>query len=139
MSQVITPTKTQTLLKESFAHISFDAENRIIYAKWVGFLKLDDTKRACRLLIDFIKQNRVTLHLSEQTELKVLSKDVQEYLVGTFFPEVEQAGLRKLAVQLSEDIFAQATVTNVNTKSSSGKLQINSFGSAQNAFNWLKA
>jgi hypothetical protein len=91
------------------------------------------------VLIDFIKQNRLSLHLSEQTELKVLSKDVQEYLVTDFFPEAEQAGLRKLAVQLSEDIFAQATVANVNTKSSSGKLQINSFGSAQKAFDWLTA
>jgi hypothetical protein len=88
-------------------HISFDAQNRIVYVKWSGFLKIDDTKRACRVLIDFIRQNRISLHLSEQTELKVLSKDVQEYLVHTFFPEAEQAGLRKLAVQLSEDIFAQ--------------------------------
>ncbi len=139
MSQVITPGKTQTVLKESFVHISFDAQNRIIYAKWTGFLKLDDTKRACRVLIDFTRQNRVSLHLSEQAELKVLSKDVQEYLVNNFFPEMEQAGLRKLAVQLSEDIFAQATVANVNTKSNSGKLQINSFGSAQKALDWLLA
>jgi hypothetical protein len=139
MSQVITPSKTQTVLKESFVHISFDAANRIVYVKWSGFLKIDDTKRACRVLIDFIRQNRITLHLSEQTELKVLSKDVQEYLVHTFFPEAEQAGLRKLAVQLSEDIFAQATVANVNTKSSSGKLQINSFGSASKALEWLLA
>jgi hypothetical protein len=139
MSQVITPGKTQTVLKESFVHISFDAQNRIIYAKWTGFLKIDDTKRACRVLIDFIRQNRISLHLSEQTELKVLSKEVQDYLVNNFFPEMEQAGLRKLAVQLSEDIFAQATVTNVNTKSSSGKLQINSFGSGHKALEWLLA
>ncbi|MBD0257360.1 MAG: hypothetical protein ICV83_16705 [Cytophagales bacterium] len=139
MSQVITPGKTQTVLKESFVHISFDAQNRIIYAKWTGFLRIEDTKRACRVLIDFAKQNRISLHLSEQTELKVLSKDVQEYLVNNFFPEMEQAGLRKLAVQLSEDIFAQATVANVNTKSSSGKLQINSFGSGQKALDWLLA
>lgn len=139
MSQVITPSKAQTVFKESFAHIFFDTENRIIHAKWTGFLRIDDTKRACRLLIDFTKQNRITLHLSEQTELKVLSKEVQDYLVNVFFPEMEQAGLRKLAVQLSEDIFAQATVTNVNTKSSSGKLQINSFGSAQKAHAWLQS
>jgi hypothetical protein len=60
MSQVITPSKTQTVFKESFAHISFDAENRIIYAKWTGFLRIEDTKRACRVLIDFTKQNRLS-------------------------------------------------------------------------------
>lgn len=139
MSEVITPIKTQTVLKESFVHISFDAGNRIICAKWIGFLRIEDTKRACKVLIDFIRQNRVALHLSEQTELKVLSKEVQDYLVNTTFPEMEQAGLRKLAVQLAEDIFAQATVTNVNTKSNTGKLQINSFGSAHKALEWLQA
>jgi poly(A) polymerase Pap1 len=139
MSQVITPSKTQTVFKESFVHISFDAQNRIIYAKWIGFLKLEDTKRACRVLIDFIKQNRVTLHLSEQTELKVLSKEVQEYLAGTCFPELDQNGIRRVAVLLSEDIFAQATVSNVNTKATVNKLQINTFGSAQKAHDWLTA
>lgn len=139
MSQVFTPNKTQTVFKESFAHIYFDAEHRVIYAKWIGFLKLEDTKRACRILLDYVKQNRITLHLSEQTELKVLSKDVQEYLVGSCFPELEQNGLRKVAVQLSEDIFAQATVSNVNTKATVGKLQINTFGSSQKAHDWLKA
>jgi hypothetical protein len=52
---------------------------------------------------------------------------------------MEQAGLRKLAVQLSEDIFAQATVNNVNTKSNAGKLQINTFGSANKALAWLQS
>ncbi len=139
MSQVITPGKTQTLLKESYVHIYFDTQNRIVYAKWIGFLRIEETKRACRFLIDFIKQNKITLHLSEQTELKVLSKDVQEYLTGTCFPELEQNGLRKVAVLLSEDIFAQASVANVNTKATIGKFQINTFGSSQKANDWLTA
>jgi hypothetical protein len=52
---------------------------------------------------------------------------------------LEQNGLRKVAVLLSEDIFAQATVSNVNTKATVGKLQINSFGSANKAHDWLTA
>ncbi len=139
MSQVITPSKAQVVFKESFAHIYFDTENRIICAKWIGFLRIEDTKRACRVLIDFARQNRVTLHLSEQTELRVLSKEVQEYLVGTCIPELEQHGIRKLAVLVAEDIFAQATVSNVNTKAVAGKLQINTFGSAYKAHDWLTA
>jgi hypothetical protein len=91
------------------------------------------------VLIDFARQNRVTLHLSEQTELRVLSKEVQEYLVGTCIPELEQHGIRKLAVLVAEDIFAQATVSNVNTKAVAGKLQINTFGSAYKAHDWLTA
>ena len=139
MSPVITPSKTQTVLKESFVHISFDTENRIINAKWTGFLRIEDTKRACKVLIDFTKQNQITLHLSEQTELKVLSKEVQEYLVATCIPELEQNGIRKVAVLVAEDIFAQATVSNVNTKAMVGKLQINTFGSALKAHDWLTA
>jgi hypothetical protein len=103
------------------------------------FLRIEDTKRACKALVDFTKQNRITLHLSEQTELKVLSKEVQDFLVGNCFPELEQNGLRKVAVLLAEDIFAQATVTNVNTKATVGKLQINTFGSSHKAHDWLTA
>ncbi len=126
-------------MNESFVEIYFDEATNSIVAKWKGFLTVDQVKKGCTLLTSYITKNRLTNHLSDHTGLKVLSKEVQEYLGGTWFNEVEKAGLRKLAVKIAADVFAQATVQNVNTKQQYGQMAIQTFGSTDEASKWLTA
>lgn len=126
----------KSIFKKSYVEIFYDATDKIIIARWIGFLKIDDLKVGCGELTSFIKKNNVKKHLSDHSQLKVLSKDVQEYLGKHWFPEVERSGLRKIAALVSEDVFAQATVNTVN-KASVGKLQINTYPSEKQCLNWL--
>lgn len=130
-------TKNEVILNDKFVELTFDSENKIVTAKWIGFLKLDETKKACATLVQFVRTNQVTRHLSDQTQLKVLSKEVQEFLAGECLPELEKVSLRKLAVLVSDDIFAQAAVNNVNTKAKMGKLSINTYNSKPQCIAWL--
>jgi hypothetical protein len=130
-------TKLEPVLKEKFAEIFYDAESRIIVARWIGFLKLDDVRFGCGEINRFIRRHQLTNHLSDHTRLKVLPKDVQEYLTGHWFKEVEKLGLTKIAVLVSEDVFAQATVNNVNTKGAVGNLKIHTFHSPIQCDQWL--
>lgn len=127
-------TKT-SVMKEKFVEISFDEENRIITAQWIGYLRPDDVKVGCGKMTEFVSKNKISKHISNQTKLKVLSKEVQAYLVGEWFPEVVRVGLKKIAIIVAEDIFAQATVSNVNTKA--GNLQISTFHAEADAIKWL--
>lgn len=123
------------------AEITYDDANNIIIAKWTGFLKLEELKQACTALIDFTRKSNSSKHLSDQSQLKVLSKEVQEQLVNNIFPELEKAGLRKLAVLVSDDVFAKATVDNVNrnTAVKVGNITFNTFNARQDCINWLNA
>lgn len=138
MSAINAVTEAKKLLNESYVEISFDEANQIVIAKWKGFLTLQQVIKGCEVVSKFIADNKLTLHLSDHSQLKVLSKEVQEFLVGTWFNEVEALGLRKIAVKLAEDVFAQATVKNVNTKQQTGQLTIDSFGEYETAYAWLK-
>lgn len=131
--------KTEQILKEKFVEMSFDPENKIVEAKWIGFLKEEEVRKACKVMINFIGKNKITKHLSDQTQLKVLSKEVQNYLVGECFPELDKQGLKKVAVLVSEDVFAQATVNNVNTKSQMGGLTFGTFNSKNKSIEFLNA
>lgn len=126
------------LLTESYVEISHDDTNGIIIARWKGYLTLQQVIKGAEVLTRFIAESNIRLHLSDHSQLKVLSKEVQEYLVGTWFNEVEALGLRKIAVKLAEDVFAQATVKNVNTKQQTGQLRIDSFQDYASAYAWLK-
>lgn len=130
---------SQVLLNERFVEISYLPEARVVVAKWKGFLTLEQVKRGCAVLNDFIAKHKLSGHLSDHSQLKVLGKEVQDYLAVEWFKQVEALGLRKIAVNLAEDVFAQATVQKVNTQQQKGKLTIESFGSYQSCLRWLNS
>ncbi|UII28721.1 hypothetical protein LVD15_09935 [Fulvivirga maritima] len=127
----------KTLLQESYCDITFDDSTKVVTAQWIGFLKTDQVKKGCELMTKFIKENEIKLHLSDHRRLKVLSKEVQEYLGGSWFPEVESIGLTKLAVLVSDDVFAKATVDKVN-ETAVGSLKIHTFNAEKDCFDWFK-
>ena len=81
-------TATKVIFNKPYVEISFDEETQVLIARWIGFLKTDDLKTGCAELVNFIKKNNIKNHLSDHTRLKILSKEAQEFLGGTWFPEV---------------------------------------------------
>lgn len=131
-------TANKILVKESYVEINFDPATQIITAKWKGYLRLDQVKKGCEFLSDIIERDELTRHLSDHRELKVLSKEVQDYLTQSWFGDVESRGLRGIAVLVSEDVFAQATVNKVNNEQARvGKMVINTYNSEQDCRDWL--
>ncbi|EMR02830.1 hypothetical protein [Cesiribacter andamanensis] len=128
----------EVLLQESYVEITYSSREKIIIARWKGFLTVEQTRRGCELMSKVIAEKGLSRHLSDHAELRILGREVQEYLVGTWFYEVERLGLRKIAVRVAADIFAKATVQKVNTEQQYGQLSITTFGSCDAAVKWLK-
>lgn len=129
-------TKTEQVLKEKYCDVTFDPSTGIMTAKWIGFIKMEEAVKSNKVIVDYQKKYNVTKHFSDQSELKILTKEVQDYLASQM-PVVEQNGLRKMAVLMADDIFAQATVANVNMKINVGKLNIQFFNSKNQCINFL--
>jgi len=125
------------LLNESYVEIYLEKESNIIVAKWKGFLKPDQVRNGCSFMTRYIKDNKLKNHLSDHRQLKVLSKEVQDYLTMEWFPEVEKIGLTKVGAVVADDVFAAATVNKVNKEGSVGKLNINMFNSDADCVKWL--
>lgn len=125
------------LLNKDNVKIWYNSDNQVLYATWKGFLKKDQVVGGCSLMTEFIKKNGVQNHLSNHVELKVLSKEVQDYLTEQWFPEVEKVGLKKVAALVSDDVFAKATVEKVNKVAKVGKLTISTFNAEKDSLNWL--
>jgi hypothetical protein len=125
------------LLKEPFVEIHLDKSTNVIVAKWIGFLKADEVKKGCAFMTRYIKDNSLRGHLSDHRSLKVLSKEVQDYLTQQWFPEVEKIGLRKVGAVVADDVFAATTVSKVNREANIGQLKINMFNSEPECVKWL--
>lgn len=125
------------LLKEPYVEIHLDKATNVIVAKWIGFLKADEVKKGCAFMTRYIKANSLQGHLSDHRNLKVLSREVQDYLTQQWFPEVEKIGLRKVGAVVAEDVFAATTVSKVNREANVGQLKINMFNSEPECIKWL--
>ena len=126
------------IMQKKFSEIYMDQDEGILYAKWNGFLTEDQVREGCKTMTEYIRTNDIKTHLSDHRELKVLSKDVQNYLTQEWFPEVEKVGLKKVAALVSQDVFAKATVDKVNQLVELGGLSINTFNSTHDCLNWLR-
>lgn len=128
----------QLIFNEKYCKMWFNSNEQILYAEWKGFLKIDEVKKGCDVMTKFVKDKGVKAHLSDHVRLRVLTKDVQEYLTQTSFPDLEKAGLRKVAALVSDDVFAKATVDKVNKTAQVGQLTIVTFNSEKDSIAWLK-
>jgi hypothetical protein len=124
-------------MKTSYVDIFLDQSNNVIYAKWIGFLKPEEVRKGCAFMTMYVKDNLVKSHLSDHRELRVLSREVQDYLTKEWFPEVEKVGLTKVGAVVADDVFAAATVSKVNKEAQVGKLTINMFNSETECVKWL--
>lgn len=122
--------------KEGFAHIYYLPGYHILVAKWIGYLQLPELQSACQFLLNLVEELAITSLYCEQTELRTLSEPVQNWLVEECFPAATRRGIRKVAVLLSEDPYAQPSVEAVNSKVSASLL-IQSFSTSAEAIQWL--
>ena len=129
----------QTIFQQKYVHIGIDHAAGIVVAKWTGFLQLDDVMEGCRVMGDAIHKHGLKRYLSDQTELKVLKASIQNYLIGEVFPDFQRAGLERVAVFSSDDVFTQATVENVNGQVESNRLRFATFTTWEACYAWLLA
>ncbi|MEP2025270.1 MAG: monodechloroaminopyrrolnitrin synthase PrnB family protein [Reichenbachiella sp.] len=131
--------KQTDLMKDEWCHIWYDSELNAIGANWQGFPKVRHVRESCEFMSSFIKENNVKHHYSNQLNLKVLSKEVGEYLNSDWFPNVEKLGLERIAVLVSFDPYVKAAMNKVNKSYlGNGDLEIFTFGLEKECLNWLK-
>ncbi len=126
------------VFEAAYCDIFYDDDEKVLYAKWNGFLKPDEVRAGCQAMTKFIEKNKIKYHVSDHTNLKVLSKEVQDYLTKQWFSEVESIGLEKIAALVSANAFAKATVDKVNTEAQIGTMKICTFARQQDCLNWFK-
>ncbi len=126
----------EQLLKEKFAEVEYDPSRKLLTAKWIGFLNLEHVQKVVDVLYRAVKKYQVQLHLSDQSQMKVLTKEIQQMVGTKVLPELQNLGLRKMAVFASEDLFAQAAAQNVHTLFL-GQLSIHMFTSKAKCEEWL--
>lgn len=126
------------LFSEKYCEIFMEDGDNILYAKWTGFLQIDQIKKGCEFMTEYIEANNISKHLSNHLDLKVLTEDCKNYLTGEWFPAVEKVGLKKVAALVARNIFTRSSIDDVNNAVKLGNLTIETFNEEGDCVKWLR-
>ena len=130
--------KRVDVLNESWCQVWYDRGSKELYAKWVGYLTIDQVEEGCQVVSNYVRHNPLSIFCSNHLEMKVMTTEVQEFLSKSWLPELKNIGLDKMAVIMAKDSFAKASLEKaLGAYSSNGGLSINVFKLEKEYLNWL--
>jgi len=126
------------IFETNYSDIYFDDDEGVLIARWSGFLQPEQVKNGCRAIADYVTKNQIKRYLSDHTELKALSNQVRDYLIREWFPEIENLGMEKIAVLVSQNAFPKASAEKIVNETQIGRMKILTCSSRHDCLEWLR-
>ena len=104
--------------------------------KFSGFLKVVNLVSVQAFMDTFTKSHPCDLLLIDHSGLKVLSKEVQEYMSKTI-SHIADKGVKRIAIIEAEDVFAKAGFEKLNREAHNDDITRVVFHSEKDALEWL--
>ena len=104
--------------------------------KFSGFLKVVNLVSIQAFMSAFTRSHPCEMLLIDHSGLKVLSKDVQEYMTNTI-AHIASKGVKRIAMIEAEDVFAKAGFEKIHREVSTDNITRVVFHSEKAALEWL--
>ena len=127
----------ETLYDANNATLTFDDKNEILIGTWDGFISENDFIDILNKALLIIKERKARFWIADNRKLKVFTKAVQDYIASEWVPRALQAGVKKLAVITSENVFAKQSEKATLDKLKKTPDFIGTFQSIEDAKEWF--
>lgn len=129
------------LHKSDFLEIeSLQAPNGICITWLPGTERMSEAEFKASILAEqqAVEQVKPKVILADTLNMRYsIAPHLQEWHNGIIFPAFEKAGLQKLAILVSQDIFAQVSIEQLVDDGASHELASRYFDSREDALKWL--
>lgn len=128
-----------TYYNKRHASVSYDPKIKAPKVIWKDFTSIDDYKETLEATFEVIKKHQCTQWISDQKETKIVPKEASQWLKTVFIPKAAKAGVKKVALILSKDIFSQLYAKRLEQNIKTLGLTIKYFNYYQNetAHRWV--
>jgi PAS domain S-box-containing protein len=99
--------RTKTFFKNEHITIIYHPDHRRMYADWTGFQDLETVKQGCMLMLDYLVANACDRIVNDNTRVQGNWSEAVEWVGNTWFPMMEQGGLKYFAHLFSPSLFSQ--------------------------------
>ena len=118
----------------------YDSSLQVVVWQIEGFVSFEDFKIAGSQTHDLRKKHKANKQLNNIKSMKVLSKDIQDYIDGVYFKEAKESGLKYFAFVVPENTFGRLSMDAVNMEASEKYgMEIEYFDSEKLALSWLSS
>jgi hypothetical protein len=123
----------ESLLKAKNIEITYDPINKYIYCNWIGYQNKQSIMTTGGIILDFLKQKKVSKVLNDNTLVEGPWQDAAEWTAKVWFPDMIKAGLKHFAWIFSPNIFSVLSAK----KAMPSDNIVKSFDGLEEARQWL--
>jgi len=123
-------------MKNTNAH--YDSTLNAVIWEINGFVSFEDFKTAGKLTHTLRKKHRTNKQINNIKDMKILSKEIQDWIDGVYFPSAKESGLKHFAFIVPKNTFGKLSMEKVNADASKlFNMEIEYFNNANEAAKWL--
>ena len=123
----------ESLFKAKNIEIFYDAANHYIYCNWIGYQNKQSIMSTGAIILDLLKQKRVSKVLNDNTLVTGPWRDAAEWTATVWFPAMINAGLKNFAWIFSKNLFSELSAKMAMPESD----VVKSFNGLEEARRWL--
>jgi len=131
----------KTLFENKFACIMLDPTQSVIEMKWfpsTDYATQEDFKAWNREVVRHIQEHQPKRMLANTKDYKfTITPDLQEWSIIHIFEPMTAAGVQKLAMIVSSDLFPQVSLEQFVEEYQGKQLTTKYFEEVQDAYKWL--
>ena len=124
------------LFDEHYVLVQLDEEHKIIEVIWKKFAMSRQYRQTIELAYQAILEHDLVGWLSDMTNASVVAMEDQHWMKNVMIPKGIAAGISKVAIVDSKDIFSQKFVRSI--ESNMGNFSSEHFPTIEDAREWLK-
>jgi hypothetical protein len=130
--------QVEILFNEPFLRISYTPAEQLIHLEWKGHARSSEYRHGLEFALDHVKHHKVTRWLADLRSMTAILRTDEQWANETWFPQLFNTALEKMAIVPSNDYFNQTSVQRSFT-AVDGKLtfKVAWFPTPQEAFDWL--
>jgi len=99
--------KNEDHYQDSSITIRYQREQSCLDVDWTGYQDLASVQRGCLLMLDYLREHRCDRVINDNTRVQGNWSEAVDWVGNTWFPMMEQAGLRYFAHIFSPSTFSQ--------------------------------
>jgi hypothetical protein len=123
----------ESLLKAKNIEITYDPVHKYMYCNWIGFQNKQSIMNTGGIILDLLKQKRVSKVLNDNTLVTGPWQEAAEWTATVWFPDMIKAGLKHFAWIFSQNIFSELSAK----KAMPANDIVKSFNGLEEARQWL--
>jgi PAS domain S-box-containing protein len=102
-----TPVKTKNHYRDEHLTITYQKDKHWLEVDWTGFQDFNSVKQGCIVMFEYLKAHQTDRIVNDNTHVQGNWSDAVDWVGHTWFPMMEQAGLKYFAHIFSPSTFSQ--------------------------------